>query len=100
MLLLASALKLIAETALLAFAGRGVLGWLAGARREGNVFYQLLAVLTAPFLKATRWLAPKRVPDRHLPWVAALLLALVWLAALAWKVDACLAQGCLGPRPV
>jgi hypothetical protein len=100
MLLLASALKLIAETALLALVGRGVLGWMAGARREGNVFYQLLAVLAAPSLKAARWLAPKSVPDRHLPWLAALLLALIWLAALAWKVDACLAQGCLGPRPV
>ncbi len=95
MLLLASALKLIAETALMAFLGRWVLGRLAGPRRHGNVFYRLLVGLTEHFVKAARRLPPRGLPERLRPRMAVLMLAALWVAALLWKIDACLAQGCL-----
>jgi len=88
-----SSLKLIAEIALLAFAGQWVLGLLAGQRRTGNLFYQLLQTLTSPFVRGARWLAPRVVLDRHLPLVAFLLLAFAWLLATAAKINLCLQSG-------
>ena len=49
MLLFVSAVKLVAEIALMALAGQFLLGLLAGQKRDGNLFYQLLQVLTKPF---------------------------------------------------
>jgi hypothetical protein len=46
MLLAITAVKLLAEIALLALVGRWLLGLLAGAKREGNVFYQVLSIVT------------------------------------------------------
>jgi uncharacterized protein YggT (Ycf19 family) len=93
MLLLVLSIKLVAEAALMALIGRGVLAMLAGAGREHNVFYQLLSVVTRPFIAAARRITPRIVIDRHLPLVAMLLLMLVWLAALVMKVRLCLVAG-------
>lgn len=93
MLLVVSSIKLVAEIALMALAGQFLLGLLAGARREGNLFYQLLTMLTNPFVKGARWLAPRVVLDRHVPLVAFLLLAFVWLVATIAKVQICLSIG-------
>ncbi len=67
MLTLVSILKLIAEIALLALAGQWVLGLLAGAKRDQNMFYQLLQVVTRPFVSGARMVTPKVVIDRHVP---------------------------------
>ena len=93
MLLLASSIKLVAEIALLSLAGQWLLGLLAGAKREKNFFYQLLAVVTRPFVRGARWLAPRVVLDRHMPLVAFLLLGFVWLFATIFKVQLCLDIG-------
>lgn len=93
MLLLVSSLKLIAEIALLAFAGQWLLGLLAGRRRDTNFFYRLLQALTSPFVRGARWITPRVVLDRHLPLVAFLLLAFTWLAATASKISLCLQSG-------
>lgn len=93
MLTLVSILKLLAEIALLALAGQWVLGILAGAKREQNLFYQILAVVTRPFVRGVRYLTPKIVIDRHLPLVAFLILVFVWLAATAAKINICLQMG-------
>ena len=93
MLLLVSTLKLIAEIALLAFAGQWLLGLLAGRRRDTNFFYRLLQTLTSPFVRGARWIAPRIVLDRHLPLVAFLLLAFTWLVATVTKISLCLQTG-------
>lgn len=93
MLLAASAVKLIAEIALLALAGRFVLGLLAGARRGGNFFYRILETMTQPFIRGTRLIAPRAVLDRHLPLAAFVLMLSVWLIATLVKVEACLKIG-------
>lgn len=93
MLLLVSSLKLIAEIALLAFAGQWLLGLLAGRRRDTNFFYRLLQTLTSPFVRGARWITPRIVLDRHLPLVAFLLLAFTWLAATVSKIGLCLQSG-------
>jgi len=92
-LLLASSVKLIAEIALLALAGQWLLGLLAGNKREGNFFYQLLQVLTNPFIKVVRLITPRLVLDRHIPLATALLLLSVWLFAIVAKVNICMQRG-------
>ncbi len=93
MLMLVSVVKLVAEIALLALVGQWVLGLLAGAKREQNTFYQLFQVLTRPFVRGARYITPKLVIDRHLPLVAFLILAFVWLFATAAKISICVQMG-------
>lgn len=93
LLILVSIFKLVAEIALLALLGQGVLALLAGAKREQNIFYQLLQVVTRPFVAGTRMITPKVVIDRHVPFVAALLLLFVWLAATITKISICVQIG-------
>jgi len=93
MLLLFTSIKLITEIALMALAGQWLLGLLAGAKRDSNLFYQLLSTITKPFVRGARWLAPRVVIDRHLPLVAFVLLAFVWFFATIAKVQICVEQG-------
>ena len=93
MLLLVSTVKLIAEIALLALLGQWLLGMLAGAKRDKNIFYQLLQVLGRPFVSVARIVTPKFVVERHLPLVAFMLLLFVWLAATIVKIQTCLQIG-------
>lgn len=92
-LLFVSALKLIAEIALMALLGQWLLGVLAGAKRETNFFYRVLKVITQPFLRAARLLSPRIVLDRHLPLVAFLLLAFGWFVVTTAKINLCLEVG-------
>lgn len=93
MLLFVSSVKLVAEIALMALLGRFILGLLAGAKRETNLFWQLLDMLARPFIRLARLLTPSLVLDRHLPLVAALLLGFIWLAALIGKINICVQMG-------
>jgi uncharacterized protein YggT (Ycf19 family) len=93
MLLLVVSIKLVAEIALLAFAGRWLLGWLAGPKRQGNVFYQTLELLTRPFVRVVRAITPAVVIDRHIPLAAVALLALAWVVATMTKIDLCVRAG-------
>lgn len=93
MLLFVSSVKLVAEIALLAMLGQWVLGLLAGPRRDTNLFYQLLQVLTRPFVRLARVLSPRMVIDRHVPLVAFLLLLFTWLIATIARINLCLQIG-------
>lgn len=93
MLLLVSSVKLIAEIALLALLGQWIVGLLAGARRQQNLFYQMLAIVGRPFVRLARWVSPRVVLDRHVPLVAFLLLSFVWLAATVTKIQTCVRIG-------
>ena len=93
MLLLVSSIKLVAEIALMALVGQFLLGLLAGAKRDGNLFYGVLDVLTRPFVKLTRMITPRVVLDRHVPLATSFLLALVWLVATGMKINLCVQVG-------
>lgn len=93
MLLLVEILKLVAEIALMAIAGQWILGLLAGAKREQNLFYQLFQVMTRPFIAGARLISPRVVLDRHLPLVAFLLLTFLWVVATITKIDICVRMG-------
>lgn len=85
--------KLVAEIALMALFGRWVLGLLAGARREQNLFYQVLDIMVRPFVWLARRITPRMVIDRHVPLVAFFLLVFVWLASTILKVQTCVQMG-------
>jgi hypothetical protein len=93
MLLAANIVKLIAEIALMAMAGQWLLGLLAGARKDQNLFYQLLSIIGRPFVMTARFLTPRLVLDRHVPLVAFFLLVFVWLAATIYKIQICIQIG-------
>lgn len=93
MLFAASTLKLIAEIALLALLGQWILGLLAGAKRDTNLFYQILQIVGKPFVMASRFITPRQIIDRHVPLVAFLLLLFIWIAATLMKIRICLEIG-------
>lgn len=93
MLLFISAIKLVAEIALLALVGQWVVGLLAGQRKDQNVFYKLLQQIGRPFVQLARFVTPKLVLERHLPLVASLILGFVWVGATLAKVNHCLKIG-------
>ena len=93
MLFAASTLKLIAEIALLALFGQWVLGMLAGAKKDSNLFYQILQIVGKPFVVATRFITPKQIIDRHVPLVAFLLLLFVWVGSTLMEIRICLEIG-------
>jgi hypothetical protein len=92
-MLLAVIVKALAELVLMALVGRFLVGILAGATRDKNVFWQLLDVLARPVLKATRFITPKVVLDQHVPLAAFFLTGFVWLIATQAKIAACLEVG-------
>lgn len=93
MLMLVEILKLLAEVALLSLAGQWVLGLLAGAKREQNLFYQVFQIITKPLVAGARLISPRVVLDRHLPLVAFLILFFVWLVATIAKINICVQIG-------
>ena len=97
MLLAAIILKGLAEVVLLVLFGQGVLYLLAGAQRQNNLVYRMFATVTAPIMKATRFVTPRFIIDQHIGLVAFFLVALVWLVALALKVQAVLAASAPPP---
>lgn len=98
MLLLLSILKLVCEIALLALVGQAVLYVLAGAKRDGNFFYQLLKILTRPFTAAARFITPRQVLDGHVPLVAFFLLLLTWAVVTFEKIRYCVGVDMVGCR--
>ena len=92
-LLLVVIVKALAEVAFMFLLGRGMLYVLAGAKREGNLFYSILRVVTDPVIRAARWLSPRFVPDAHVPFVAVALVAWVWVIAVFWALPAMCGSG-------
>ena len=86
MLTVVVVLKAVTEIALLALVGQGVLKLLAGAASRGNVFYEVLATLTAPVHKVAARVTPASMARYH-GFVAFCLLLAMWLALTLAKID-------------
>ena len=92
-LFIVSVLRALVEVALLGLIGQGVLALLAGGRRHNNFVYRLFLVITGPVIKVCRWVTPKIIIDKHLPFVAFFLLFWLWIV-LAWvKRELCVLSG-------
>jgi len=86
-------LKALAELAFMFLLGRGALYILAGAKREGNIFYQVLKLVTDPVIRIARLVTPRIVMDAHIPFVAVVLVVWVWLALAFWALPAMCRSG-------
>ena len=73
------ALKAVVEVAGFAYLGQGLVAVFSGSRREQNVIYQVFRIVTGPVTRATRFLMPRFIPDRHIPFIAFGLLLWVWV---------------------
>ncbi len=83
-------LRTLIEVAGLALLGQGILHLLTDANRERNFFYRVLKTLTMPVWRAVRFIAPRFVVDRHIGFLAFLLLGLGWLALVGVQARECL----------
>ena len=92
-LLLVVIVKALAELAGMFLLGRGVLWVLAGRKRMDNIFYQVLAIVTDPLLRFTRWIAPRVVLDSYIPAIAFGLVLWVWVALVFWVLPQMCSSG-------
>jgi hypothetical protein len=93
MLLTIVILKSLIELSLMFIVGRFLLGLLAGAKRQTNVFWQLLDVAAKPSLWLTRKLSPKLILDQHIPLATASWLLVAWVLMVKLKIDLCMQLG-------
>lgn len=93
MLTFLTLLQLILYVPLLALLGQGLLYVLAGAKRDSNVFYQLLKLISKPFTVVVRKLTPRLVADHHVPFVTFFLLLVVYAIVTFERIDLCLKVG-------
>jgi hypothetical protein len=96
MLTLLNILQLVLYIALLALVGQGVLYLVAGPRRETNLFYRLLQVLSKPFTVPVRMITPRQVADRHVPIVTFFLLLIAYAVVTFEKINLCVSQQMVG----
>lgn len=92
-LLIISMLRALTEVALLTLLGQGLLAFLAGSRRATNPIYQLFNIVTRPVIKAVRFITPKVIIDKHLPFVTFFLLFWLWIFLAYVKRIACEMNG-------
>jgi hypothetical protein len=88
-LFLVTIAKSLVEVAALLILGQGILYVLSGEKREGSLSYQLFKIITRPVYGIVRLLTPKVIVDRHVPWVALMVLFWLWLALTFAKIQIC-----------
>jgi uncharacterized membrane protein len=96
MLTFLNLLQLVLYIALLALLGQGLLYVLAGAKRETNIFYQLLRIVSRPFTALVRRITPAKVADRHVPIVTFGLLLIVYFVVTFEKINYCVGVNMAG----
>ena len=74
-----SLLRALAEIAGLFLLAQGALFLLAGGTRDRNFVYQLFRIITRPVISSTRFMMPKWIADRHIPFIAFFVLFWLWI---------------------
>ena len=74
-----SILRVLVEVAGMFLLAQGLLYLLAGATREKNIVYQLFKIITRPVIQMTRFVTPRVIVDKHIPFVAFFILFWLWL---------------------
>lgn len=92
-ILIISILRALTEVAMLTLLGQGLLAFLAGNKRTTNPVYQLFQTITRPALRISRFITPKIIIDKHLPFVAFFLLFWLWILLAYAKRTLCGIQG-------
>lgn len=82
-------IKSLAELSAMFIVGQGILYVLAAKNRDTNLFYGLFRVITRPLYAAARAITPRAILDRHVPYVALILIFWIWVFATYAKIDLC-----------
>ena len=72
-------LRALVEVAGMFLLAQGLLFLLSGATREKNIVYQLFKIITRPVIQMTRFVTPRVIVDKHIPFVAFFILFWLWL---------------------
>ncbi len=91
-ILIITAIHALIQIAALMLLARGLM-WLLGPRmRQGNFFYDIFTIGTAPFVALTRRVAPRALPDVYIPTTAFVLLLLLSVGVGLAKYFLCAAR--------
>ncbi len=74
--------KAIVEVAGFALIGQGIVALFAGNNRDQNFVYVIFKIVTNPVTKLARFVSPRFVPDRHIPFVAFGLVLWAWVVLI------------------
>lgn len=92
MLVTVVVLKGLAEFAGLMLIGQGLVYALSFGKHEVNGVYRMFRLITSPVVRVTRTITPNKVDDRHVPFVAVMLLFWIWLFLSYTKYSLMLGQ--------
>lgn len=93
MLIFLNLVQLILYIPLLALVGQGLLFVLAGPKRDTNVFYRLLQLLSKPFTMVVRKITPRQVADHQVPIVTFFLVLIAYAVVTFERIDLCVRIG-------
>jgi len=96
MLTVLNIVQLLLYIALLALVGQAILYVLAGAKRDTNLFYKLLQVLSKPFTLPVRKITPRQISDAQVPLVTFLLLAVLYAVVTFERANLCVTSNMVG----
>lgn len=88
-----SLLRVLVEVAGYTLLGQGVLAIFAGKSRDQNVVYRLMQTVTSPAVKAVRYVTPRFIIDKHIPFVTFFILFWMWIGLAVAKRYVCVVQG-------
>ncbi len=85
-------LRALTEVAGMFLLAQGALFLLAGNTRDKNIVYQLFRIVTRPAIAVTRFMMPKLIVDKHIPFVAFFLIFWLWIALAYVRQLICVAN--------
>ncbi len=93
MLLFLNIAQLILYIGALGLIGQGLLYVLAGQKRDTNLFYQLIEIVNKPWTLIARFISPKQIIDRQIPFVAFCIVGVFYIAVTLAKIEHCITIG-------
>ena len=83
-LLILVVVKVLLELAGFVLFSQAALYLMLGAGREESRLYRMFALLARPLLRFTRVVTPGTIGDRHIPYLAFLIILWAWLLLVLW----------------
>lgn len=93
MLLFLNIAQLVLYIGALGLIGQGLLYVLAGQGRDTNLFYQLIGIINKPWTLTARFISPKQIIDRQIPFVAFCIVGVLYIAVTLAKIEHCISIG-------
>jgi hypothetical protein len=85
--------QLVLYIGALGLIGQGLLYVLAGQGRDTNLFYQLIGIVNKPWTLIARFISPKQIIDRQIPFVAFCIVGVFYIAVTLAKIEHCISIG-------